>query len=95
MRRTSTPILELQRSHGAYVLDTDVSDDQAVCVVTQQQPDTTSKPVGYWSRPIMGAEKSYSTKDNECLAIVWDLFMLRPYVLEARFIVRTDHSAIL
>jgi len=57
-RLTSTPILALPRSTGAYVLDTHASDYQVGCVLTQEQPDKTYKPVGYWSRPITWAEKN-------------------------------------
>ena len=64
-RLTSTPILAFPRSTGAYVLDTDARDYQAGCVLTQEQPDKTYKPVGYWSRPITGAEKNYSTTEKE------------------------------
>jgi len=93
-RLTSTPILALPRSAGAYVLDTDASDYQVGCVLTQKQPDKTYKPVGYWSRPITGGEKNYSTTEKACLAVVWAIFMLRPYVQKTWFIVRTDHSAL-
>ena len=77
-RLTSTPILALPRSTGAYVLETDASDYQVGCVLTQEQPDETYKPVGYWSLPITGADKNCCTTEKECLAVVWALFMLRP-----------------
>jgi len=93
-RLTSTPLLALPRFTGAYVLDTEASDYRVRCVLTQEQPGKTYKPVGYWSRPITGAEKNYSKTEKECLAVVWALFMLRPYVQGTRFIVRTDHSAL-
>ena len=93
-RLTSTPILALPRADGAYVVDTDASDFQVGLVLTQEQPDKTYKPVGYWSRPIEGAEKNYSTTEKECLAVVLDIFMLRPYLQGTRFTVRTDHSAL-
>jgi len=93
-RITSTPILASPRSNGAYVLDTDASDYHVGCVLTQKQPDMTEEPVGYWSRFITGAEKNYSTTEKECLAVVWALSMLRPYVQETRFIVQTNKSAL-
>jgi len=57
-RLTHTPILALPRAHGAYVVDTDASAYQVGCVLTQEQPDKTYKPIGYWSRPIKGAERN-------------------------------------
>jgi len=62
--------------------------------LTQEHPDKTYKHVGYWSRPITGAEKNYSTTEKEFLAVVWALSMFRRYVQGTRFIVRTDHSAL-
>jgi len=93
-RLTNTLILALPRANGAYVVDTDASDYQVGCVLTQEQPDKTFKPIRYWSRPIKGAERNYSTTEKECLAVVWALFMLQPYVQGTRFVVRTDHSAL-
>jgi len=93
-RLTSTSILALPRSTGAYLLDTDASDYQVGCVLTQEQPDKSYKPVGSWSHPITGAEKNNSTMEKKCLAVDWALFMLRPNVQGTLFIVRTDHSAL-
>jgi len=47
------------------VLDTEASKYQVGCVLTQEQPDKTYKLVGYWSRPITGAETNYSTTEKE------------------------------
>ena len=93
-RLTSAPILDLPRSSGAYVQDTDPSYYQVGCVVRQEQPEKTHKPAGYYCRPITEAEKNYSMTGTECLAVVWALFMLRPYVQGTRLIVRTYHSAL-
>jgi len=93
-RLTSAPSLDLPRATGAYVQDTDPSDYQVGCFLRQEQPEKTYKPAGYYCRPITEAEKNYSTTGTECLAVVWALFMLRPYVQETRLIVRTYHSAL-
>lgn len=93
-RLTHTPILALPRRTGQYTVDTDASAAQVGCVLLQEQPGGGHKPVGYWSRPLSSAERNYSTTERECLAVVWALFLLRPYLLGTRFIVRTDHTAL-
>lgn len=52
-------------------------------------------PVRFWSRPLSQAERSYSTTERECLAVVWVLFILWHYFQGKRFIARTDLTALL
>lgn len=92
-RLTHTTILALPRRKGQYTVDTDASAGQLGCFLLQEQPQGGLKPVGFWSRGLTSAEKNYSTTERECLAVVWALFLLRPYLLGNRFIVRTDHTA--
>jgi RNase H-like domain found in reverse transcriptase/Reverse transcriptase (RNA-dependent DNA polymerase) len=73
------PILALPLIEGAFTLDTDASDHQLGCCL-QSQPDGSKRPVGYWSRGLTSAEKNYSTTEKECLAIVWAILHLRPYL---------------
>jgi len=93
-RLTETPILALPRRDGAYMLDTDASAGHVGAVLLQQQPDQSTRPVGYWSRSLNAAERNYSTTERECLAVVWVSLLLRPYIEGTRFTVRTDHAAL-
>jgi len=93
-RLTEAPIPALPRRHGAYTLDTDASAWQVGAVLLQEQPDQSTRPVGYWSRSLNAAERTYSTTERECLAVVWASLLLRPYIEGARFTVRTDHAAL-
>ena len=93
-RLTEAPILALPRRHGAYALDTDASAGQVGAVLLQEQPDQSTRPVGYWSRSLNVAERNYSTTEWECLAVVWASLLLRPYIEGTRFTVRTDHAAL-
>ena len=88
------PILALPRSEGKFTLDTDACDTQVGCVLLQDQPDGHARPIGYWSRKLTKAEQAYTTTERECLAIVWAVTLLRPYLDRTRFTVRTDHSAL-
>jgi len=90
----SPPVLALPRAGYPYTLDTDACDHQVGCVLMQEQEDGTLRPVGYWSRSLTKAEKNYSTTEKECLAIVWAVLALRPYLEGVRFTLRTDHSAL-
>jgi RNase H-like domain found in reverse transcriptase len=89
------PILALPSVEGTYTLDTDASDHQLGCCLLQEQPDGTKKPIGYWSRGLTSAEKNYSTTEKECLAIVWAILHLRPYLEGQKIFIRTDHHSLL
>jgi hypothetical protein len=65
------PILALPRVEGTLTLDTDACDEQIGCALFQDKPDESKHPISYWSRGLMGAEKNYSTTEQECLDIVY------------------------
>jgi hypothetical protein len=88
------PILALPRAEGAMILDTDASDEQIGCCLFQEQPDGARHPIGYWSRGLTSAERNYSTTEKECLAIVWAILHLRPYLEGKKFLIRTDHHSL-
>jgi RNase H-like domain found in reverse transcriptase/Reverse transcriptase (RNA-dependent DNA polymerase)/Integrase zinc binding domain/Integrase core domain/Chromo (CHRromatin Organisation MOdifier) domain len=88
------PILALPRRSGHLWLDTDASDAQLGCCLFQEQPSGPNLPLGYWSRTLNAAERNYSTTEKECLAIVWAVTHLRPYLEGVEFTVRTDHHAL-
>jgi RNase H-like domain found in reverse transcriptase len=90
----SSPILALPKAKGQFTLDTDASSDQIVCCLFQAQSDGKLHPLGYWSCGLTSAERNYSTTDKECLAIVWEILTLRPYLEGMRIIVRTDHHSL-
>jgi RNase H-like domain found in reverse transcriptase len=90
----NTPILALLCIEGPFTLDTDASDQQLGCCLLQSQPDGSQRPVGYWSRRFTSAEKNYSTTEKECLAIVWEILHLRPYLEQQKFTIRTDHHSL-
>lgn len=93
-RLTHTPILALPRPTGHYIVDTDASATQVGCVLLQEQEDRAYKPVRYWSRVLTSSERNYSTTERKCLAVIWALFLLRPYLQGTRLVVRTDRTAL-
>jgi hypothetical protein len=88
------PVLALPRAEGIFTLDTDASQDQIGCCLLQVQPDGSTHPIGYWSRGLTSAERNYSTTEKECMAIVWAVLQVRPYLEGKRFVVRTDHHSL-
>ena len=88
------PVLALPKLGKPYMLDTDASAYQLGCVLLQEQENGEWKPVGYWSRTLNSAEKAYSPTERECLAVVWSVTKLRPYIEMTKFTVRTDHNAL-
>ena len=51
-------------------------------------------PLGFWSRTLSSTEKNYDTKNKQCLAVVWEVLSLRPYLDGTKFLIRTYHDAL-
>ncbi|CDF40411.1 unnamed protein product [Chondrus crispus] len=90
----SPPILKLPRSNLPVSVDTDVCKRQVGCDLFQTYLDRTRHPVGFWSRSLNPAEKNYSVGEKECLAIIWALQILRPYLERKHFELYTDHQSL-
>ena len=55
---------------------------------------TAEHPVYFASSNLNRAKRKYSTTRRELLAVVWSLKTFRPYRLDAPFVLRTDHNAL-
>lgn len=86
-------LLDLSRLNGKYTVDTDDFDKIVVCVLLQEPLEGPNWPIGYWSRSVHIAERSYDTKNLESLDVVWDTLLLRHYLHSTRSKIRTDHDA--
>ncbi len=66
----------------------------AIGVVLCQVIEGKERVIGYYSRLLRDAEKRYDTTQKECLAVVWAVKKLRPYLYGRPFIVKTDHASL-
>ena len=89
---SSPPVLRLPQDDLKYSVDTDACDYQIGCALMQTYSDGTRHPIGFWSRSLSPAERNYSVTEKECLAVVWSLQILRPYLERNHFEVYTDHQ---
>ena len=55
---------------------------------------TTHKPLAFYSRRLMGEERGYPVRDQECLALFEAFKHWRPYLNGATTIVCTDHRSL-
>ena len=93
-RLISTPVLRLPQRGLPFSMDTDASEYQLGCSLMKEDTQGARYP-GYWSRTLSSAERNYSAAERECLAVVWAVMTLRPYLERTHFIVHTDHQALL
>ena len=91
---TEPPVLRLPRVGLPFSVDTDACNHQIGCALMQTHDDDARYPIGFWSRSLSPAEKNYSVGEKECLAIVWAVQLLRPYIGREHFDLFTDHQAL-
>jgi hypothetical protein len=64
-----------------------------VCaILAQLDDDGKEHPIVYLSRSLSPAESNYTITELECLAIVWSVKKLHPYIDGIDFTLITDHS---
>ncbi len=90
----SPQILALPKKDLPYSVDTDASDYGIGCALFQTDEEGIRRPIGFWSRTLNPAEKNYSATERECLAAVFAVKTLRPYLLYEKFDLHTDHAAL-
>lgn len=90
----SPPILTLPKPNIHYSVDTGTCPYVIGSTLFHTQQNEKRKPIGYWSHSLNTAQKNYSAPERECLAVVWAIKTLRPYLLYETFTVCTDYSAL-
>ena len=88
------PILRQPDSRKEYFVDTDASNVGLGAALMQRGDDGTPHPVAYASRKLTPVEQTYSTREQEALAIVFAVDKFDCYLAGRRFTVVTDHRSL-
>ena len=90
---SSSPILHLPDFSKTFYLRTDASDVGVAGCLFQNDKEQLF-PVEFISKKLNKAEQRYSVTERECLALVWSIQKLQPYLYGTHFILETDHAAL-
>ena len=90
---TTAPVLARSDVSKPFYVQCDASGSALGAVLVQEYEDG-EHPILYISRALNSAERNYTTTERECLALVWSLKKLRPYLEGYVFTAVTDHSAL-
>ncbi|CAM4449571.1 unnamed protein product [Caretta caretta] len=71
---------------------TNASDTGLGVVLMQEDEKGERHPIVYLSKKLLPREQNYAAIEKECLAMVWALKKLEPYLFGLHFTVYTDHS---
>ncbi|KYO30369.1 hypothetical protein Y1Q_0017858 [Alligator mississippiensis] len=87
------PILKATLQDKPFYVTTDASDVGLGAVLLQEHQETRH-PVVYLSQKLIPREQSLSSIEKECLAIIWALNKLKPYLWGQQFTVLSDHAPV-
>ena len=86
------PVLVKAQIDQPFILTTDASQTHVGAVLSQEQPDGTYKPIGYFSKKLNPTEVRYSVTDKEALGVVLACRNYHHYLWGATFTIYTDHQ---
>lgn len=89
----SKPILACPNFELPFTVQTDASAFALGAVLTQSYEDG-DRVICYLSRTLTRQEQNFSTTERECLAVIWAIEKLRPYLEGQKFSVITDHHSL-
>jgi hypothetical protein len=89
----STPIIQPPNWHLPFEIMCDTS-DYAIGAVLGQRVDKKLNVIYYASKILDGAQKNYPTTEKEFLAVIFACGKFRPYIVDSKVTMHTDHSAI-
>src|SRR3954465_6963814 len=68
--------------------------DFAVEAVLGQRVDKKLNVIHYASKTLDSAQKNYATTEKEFLAVVFACDKFRPYIVDSKVVIHTDHAAL-
>ena len=87
------PVLAFPKEDLPYIVDTDAS-DYGIGGVLSQNVEGTEHVIAYYSKSLNPAQQKYCTTRRELLAVVATLDHFKGYVWGPKFLIRTDHAAL-
>lgn len=90
----AAPVLSCPDYSRPFVVQTDASGFGIAAVLTQPHA-LGDQVICYISRSLTKQERNYTTTERECLAVLWAVEKLRPYLEAVPFTVVTDHYSLL
>jgi hypothetical protein len=85
-------ILALPDFEKPFRIETDACDDGMGAVLAQKDANGDYRPVSFWSKRFVGAERRYSTSEKELMAVVRAIEHFKQFVYGAHFDIITDHQ---
>lgn len=89
---TSRPCVRAPDFKRQFILTVDASKVGLGAVLSQAHPSGVEHPIAYASRTLTAAEQKQAPFHLEYLAMVWACRHFKPYLVGARFILRSDHK---
>ncbi len=88
----SAPVLARAQTDQPFIITTDASNTHVGGVLSQIQPEGSTKPLGYFSKKLNHPESRYSATDKEVLAVVLACRQFHHYLWGTKFTIVTDHQ---
>ncbi|KAK1677268.1 hypothetical protein QYE76_038116 [Lolium multiflorum] len=90
---TTAPVVEPPDWNLPFEIMCDAS-DFAVGAVLGQRVDKKLNVIHYASKTLDAAQRNYATTEKELLAVVFACDKFRPYIVDSKVTIHTDHAAI-
>uniref|UniRef100_A0A8C5PCY7 Reverse transcriptase/retrotransposon-derived protein RNase H-like domain-containing protein n=1 Tax=Leptobrachium leishanense TaxID=445787 RepID=A0A8C5PCY7_9ANUR len=91
---TDAPLLSAPDPSKLFLVHTDASTFGLGAVLSQVGEDGQEHPVAFLSQKLLPREVGYAAIEKECLAVVWALKKLQPYLYGRPFNLLTDHNTL-
>ncbi|KAK1662716.1 hypothetical protein QYE76_050875 [Lolium multiflorum] len=92
-KATTAPVVEPPDWNLPFEIMCDAS-DFAVGAVLGQRVDKKLNVIHYASKTLDAAQRNYATTEKELLAVVFACDKFRPYIVDSKVTIHTDHAAI-